>query len=50
MIGIETPNKIIENLYLGDCTDSENLQKLESLGIKYILIAGNWLKENFPQV
>jgi len=47
---IETPNKIIENLYLGNAADSQNLEKLQKLNIKYILVAGNWLTINFPSV
>jgi hypothetical protein len=45
-----TPNKIIDNLYLGNCTDSEKKQVLLNLGVKYILIAGNHLRPYFPQV
>ena len=46
----ETPNEIIEKLYLGNAADSENFEKLQNLNIKYILIAGNWLSAKFPSV
>ncbi len=46
----ETPNKIIESLYLGNAADSENKNKLIQLGIKYILVVGNYLKINFTDV
>ncbi len=46
----ETPTKIKDKLFLGNALDSDNLEKLQKLGIKYILIAGNNLKANFPEV
>lgn len=46
----ETPTKIIDGLYLGNVDDSSNLEKLQKLGIKYILVAGNHLNLNFPEV
>lgn len=47
---VETPNKIIENLFLGNYLDSENLEKLINLKIKYILVAGNSLDLHFQEV
>jgi hypothetical protein len=47
---IETPNKILDKLYLGNYLDAENLNKLISLNIKYVLVAGNNLDANFKDV
>jgi hypothetical protein len=46
----ETPTKILDGLYLGNVTDSLNLDKLQKLGIKYVLVAGNHLSAIFPEV
>ncbi len=49
-IDATTPNKIIDRLYLGNYIDSENLEKLLSLNIKYILVVGNSLDQNYKNV
>jgi hypothetical protein len=48
--GIKKPTKIIDKLYLGAADQADNLTVLKTLGIKYILVSGNDLKQNFPQV
>jgi hypothetical protein len=47
---IETPNKIMDKLYLGNYLDAENFDKLLALNIKYVLVAGNNLDTNFKDV
>ena len=49
-VGVQKPSKIMENLYLGSADQSDNLAVLKTLGIKYILVAGNNLVCNFPDV
>ncbi len=44
------PSKISEGLFLGNSEDAKNLEVLQELGIKYILIAGNNLNIHFPKV
>jgi hypothetical protein len=44
------PNKITDNLYLGSMYESKDKEALKELGIRYILVAGNYLTQHFPEV
>jgi len=41
-------NPIVNYLYLGDKVCAKNLNMLEQLGIKYIVVAGEELTQHFP--
>ena len=44
------PSKIIDGLYLGNSEDAKDLKLLQELGIKHILVAGNYLDIHYPKV
>jgi len=45
-----TPNKITDNIYIGDLCDSADLKKLKRYGITHVLICGDddELQMHFP--
>ncbi len=44
-----TPNKIIDNLYVGDIDDAYNYDQLKKLGITHILAVGKFIEKRFPK-
>ncbi len=44
------PSVIMDKLYLGSSTQSDNLAILRNYGIKYILVAGKSLQTPYPNV
>ena len=46
----EAPNHIIDNIYLGSQKSGIDINKLIELDIKYVLILGKGMKENFNQI
>ena len=43
----DSPNLVVDNLYVGDIDDADNLKKLQNLGITHLLTCGN-LEMFFP--
>ena len=46
----ETPSKILDRLFLGNMMDAENKEALLKHGVKYVLVAGNYLQTYYPDV
>ncbi len=46
----ETPHKIIDALFLGNSMDAQKKDHLSKINVKYILVVGNFLTANFPNV
>jgi len=44
------PTKITNNIFLGPMESAENKEILINLGITHIIVAGQYLLENFPDV
>ncbi|CAF3344988.1 unnamed protein product [Rotaria sp. Silwood1] len=46
----ESPNHIIDNIYLGSQKSGVDVNKLFELNIRYVLILGKGMKKNFDQI
>ncbi len=46
----ESPDHIIDNIYLGSQKSGVDLHQLSELNIKYVLIVGKGMKETFDQI
>lgn len=46
----QEPDQITDKLFLSGMSEAGNKEMLQRLGIKYILVAGNYLNMHFPDV
>lgn len=44
------PDKIIENIYIGDLLNAYDINKLKEIGITHILICASYMDPIFPNV
>ena len=44
------PDKLNDNIYLGDEHSAQQLKNLQKLEITHVIVAGNFLQEKYPNV
>jgi len=45
-----TPNQVSDELFIGSMEGASDKKILQNLGVSHIVVAGSFLKENFPDV
>lgn len=44
------PDRVVENIYIGDLLNAYDINELKSLGITHILICASYMEPLFPNV